>query len=150
MDETGFDPRYLELELTESALMSEGGDAETLLNQLKITGVRLAIDDSAQVIRPCLICGISRWTRLKIDKSFVRDIPDHQDDMEIATAIIQLAHILGFTVLAEGVEKSAQLDFLRKQGCDLYQGYLFNKPMPAEAFLSLLQTTRDYELSERR
>lgn len=76
---------------------------------------------------------------LKIDKSFVRDIPEHQDDMEIATAIIQLAHILGFTVLAEGVETEALLSFLRNQGCDLYQGYFFNKPLPAEAFIKLWQ-----------
>lgn len=150
LDETELDPRYLEFELTESALMSEGGDAETLLNQLKIMGVRLAIDDFGIGYSSLSYLRHFPIDTLKIDKSFVRDIPDHQDDMEIATAIIQLAHILGFTVLAEGVEKSAQLDFLRKQGCDLYQGYLFHKPMPAEAFLSLLQTTRDYELSERR
>lgn len=150
LDETELDPRYLELELTESALMSEGGDAENLLNQLKIMGVRLAIDDFGTGYSSLSYLRHFPIDTLKIDKSFVRDIPNHQDDMEIATAIIQLAHILGFTVLAEGVEKSAQLDFLRKQGCDLYQGYLFHKPMPAEAFLSLLQTTRDYELSERR
>lgn len=150
LDETELDPRYLELELTESALMSEGGDAENLLNQLKIMGVRLAIDDFGTGYSSLSYLRHFPIDTLKIDKSFVRDIPNHQDDMEIATAIIQLAHILGFTVLAEGVEKSAQLDFLRKQGCDLYQGYLFHKPMPAEAFLSLLQTTRHYELSERR
>ena len=137
LNETGFDPHYLELELTESALMSEGGDAETLLNQLKTMGVRLAIDDFGTGYSSLSYLRHFPIDTLKIDKSFVRDIPDHQDDMEIATAIIQLAHILGFTVLAEGVETEAQLAFLRNQGCDLYQGYLFNKPLPAEEFIRL-------------
>lgn len=137
LQETGFDPRYLELELTESALMSEGGDAAGLLNQLKTMGVRLAIDDFGTGYSSLSYLRHFPLDTLKIDKSFVRDIPIHQDDMEIATAIIQLAHILGFTVLAEGVETEAQLAFLRDQGCDLYQGYLFSKPLSATEFSEL-------------
>lgn len=133
--------RAIELELTESALMSEGSDAQDLLNHLKTMGVRLAIDDFGTGYSSLSYLRHFPIDTLKIDKSFVRDIPNHQDDMEIATAIIQLAHILGFTVLAEGVEKHAQLDFLRDQGCDLYQGYLFDKPLAPDAFISLLQTT---------
>ena len=139
LHDTGYDPANLELELTESALMSEGGDAAALLNQLKTMGVRLAIDDFGTGYSSLSYLRHFPLDTLKIDKSFVHDIPDHQDDMEIAIAIIQLAHILGFTVLAEGVETAAQLAFLHEQGCDLYQGYLFSKPLPAAEFIKLLE-----------
>ena len=139
LHDTGYDPANLELELTESALMSEGGDAAALLNQLKTMGVRLAIDDFGTGYSSLSYLRHFPLDTLKIDKSFVHDIPDHQDDMEIAIAIIQLAHILGFTVLAEGVETAAQLAFLHEQGCDLYQGYFFSKPLPAAEFIKLLE-----------
>ena len=137
LQETGFDPNCLELELTESALMSDGGEAAMLLKQLRGLGVRLAIDDFGTGYSSLSYLRHFPLDTLKIDKSFVRDIPDHRDDMEIATAIIQLAHILGFTVLAEGVETEAQLDFLREHGCDLYQGFLFSQPVPASEFVKL-------------
>ena len=137
LQETGFDPNCLELELTESALMSDGGEAAMLLKQLRGLGVRLAIDDFGTGYSSLSYLRHFPLDTLKIDKSFVRDIPDHRDDMEIATAIIQLAHILGFTVLAEGVETEAQLNFLREHGCDLYQGFLFSKPVPASEFVKL-------------
>ena len=139
LQETGYDPKRLELELTESALMSEGDDAVLLLDQLKMMGVRLAIDDFGTGYSSLSYLRHFPLDTLKIDKSFVRDIPHHRDDMEIATAIIQMAHILGFTVLAEGVETEEQLSFLRDRGCDLYQGYLFSKPVPAAEFIHLLK-----------
>ncbi len=139
LHETGYDPKRLELELTESALMSEGGDAAALLNQIKTLGVRLALDDFGTGYSSLSYLRRFPLDTLKIDKSFVRDIPRHRDDMEIATAIIQLAHILGFTVLAEGVETEEQLSFLRERGCDFYQGYLFGKPVPAAEFIQLLK-----------
>ena len=146
LHETGFDPKRLELELTESALMTEGGDAAALLIQLKTLGVRLAIDDFGTGYSSLSYLRRFPLDILKIDKSFVRDIPHHRDDMEIATAIIQLAHILGFTVLAEGVETEAQLSFLRDRGCDLYQGYLYSRPVPAEEFIRLLGQTAPSQL----
>ena len=76
---------------------------------------------------------------LKIDKSFIADIPNDQNDMEIAATIISMGHILGFKVLAEGVETPEQLAFLQAKGCDIYQGYLKSKPLPAEDFAQLLQ-----------
>ncbi len=139
LQETGFDPNNLELELTESGLMSEGDDAAALLNHLKTLGVRLAIDDFGTGYSSLSYLRRFPLDTLKIDKSFVRDIPNNLDDMEIATAIIQLAHILGFTVLAEGVETEAQLAFLRERGCDLYQGYLYSQPVSGPIFLSLLE-----------
>ena len=76
---------------------------------------------------------------LKIDKSFIDDIPHLQDDMEIAATIIAMGHILGFKVLAEGVETPEQLAFLRRKNCDSYQGYIKSPPVPAEAFAQLLR-----------
>lgn len=139
LQETGFDPNYLELEITESALMSEGGDAAALLQQLKTLGLRLAIDDFGTGYSSLSYLRHFPLDTLKIDKSFVRDIPHHRDDMEIATAIIELAHILGFTVLAEGVEDAPQLAFLRQHGCDLYQGFICSRPVPSSEFLNLYQ-----------
>jgi EAL domain-containing protein (putative c-di-GMP-specific phosphodiesterase class I) len=76
---------------------------------------------------------------LKIDKSFIDDIPHLQDDMEITATIIAMGHTLGFRVLAEGVETQEQLAFLREKGCDAYQGYLASRPVPAEDFAELLR-----------
>ena len=75
---------------------------------------------------------------LKIDKRFVEDIPHERDDMEIAATIVAMGHSLRLTVLAEGVETKAQLEFLEQQGCDYYQGYLYSMPLPAEEFAQLL------------
>jgi EAL domain-containing protein (putative c-di-GMP-specific phosphodiesterase class I) len=75
---------------------------------------------------------------LKIDKSFIDDIPQLKDDMEITATIIAMGKILGFKVLAEGVETPEQLAFLEEKGCDIYQGYIKSKPLPADDFLKLL------------
>ena len=76
---------------------------------------------------------------LKIDRSFVEDIPHQRDDMEIANTVIAIGHTLGFKVLAEGVETPEQLAFLKSQGCDMYQGYLMSPPVPADEFEQLLR-----------
>ena len=141
LQETGFDPTLLELEITESALMADGAEAVALLKRLKSLGLCLAIDDFGTGYSSLSYLRRFPLDTLKIDKSFVRDIPHQRDDMEIATAIIQLAHILGFTVLAEGVEDESQLAFLRQRGCDLYQGFIFSKPVAAEEFALLYQKT---------
>jgi EAL domain-containing protein (putative c-di-GMP-specific phosphodiesterase class I) len=79
---------------------------------------------------------------VKIDQSFVRDLASDQNDAVIATAIINMAHILGLRVVAEGVEAKDQLDFLRRQGCDEYQGYLLARPLPVDEFTDLLKKHR--------
>ncbi len=136
--ETGLPAGQLELEITESGLMENQDLALDILNNLRHQGIRLAIDDFGK--------GYSSLSRLKyfpvdvlkIDKSFIEKIPVNKDDREIATTIIAMGHNLGFKVLAEGVETSAQLDFLRERGCDAYQGYLKNRPLSAQAFAELL------------
>jgi EAL domain-containing protein (putative c-di-GMP-specific phosphodiesterase class I) len=139
LEETAFPAHLLELELTESGLMERQEEAVNILDSLRELGVHLAIDDFGT--------GYSSLTHLKhfpvdvlkIDKSFIDDIPHQQDDMEIAATIIAMGHTLGFKVLAEGVKTVEQLNFLRKQGCDMYQGYLTSQPLDADSFVKLLR-----------
>lgn len=137
--ETGFPACYLELELTESGLMDREEESVMRLNELRAQGVRLAIDDFGTGYSSLAYLKRFPLDVLKIDKSFIDDIPHDKDDMEIASSIIAMGHILGFKVLAEGVETAAQLDFLQGKGCDLYQGYLKSKPLPAANFVQLLR-----------
>ncbi len=137
--ETGFPPMQLELEITESGLMDNQVNATKILNGLRDQGVRLAIDDFGTGYSSLAYLKHFPLDLLKIDKSFIDDIPFHQDDMEIASTIIAMGHILGFKVLAEGVETSEQLAFLQEKGCDMYQGYINSRPIPAEEFARLLR-----------
>jgi len=135
--DTGYPAAWLELELTESALMQRETEAVMILERLRGLGLRLAMDDFGTGYSSLAYLKRFPLDVLKIDKSFVDDIPQHRDDMEIAATIIAMGHNLGLKVLAEGVETSAQLAFLKLKGCDLYQGYLTSPPIPAEAFAAL-------------
>jgi diguanylate cyclase (GGDEF)-like protein len=135
---SGFPARHLELELTESGLMEQQDNTITLLNELRSQGIHLAIDDFGTGYSSLAYLKIFPVDVLKIDKSFIDDIPHDQNDSEIAATIIAMGHILGFKVLAEGVENAEQLAFLQANGCDIYQGYLKSKPLPAEQFAQLL------------
>ena len=136
--DTGFPAGSLELELTESILIKRENDAVEKLHQLRTQGIRLAIDDFGTGYSSLSYLKRFPIDVLKIDKSFVHDIPLDKDDMEIASTIIGMGHNLGFKVLAEGVETIEQLEFLRAQGCDMYQGYLKSPPLAAEAFEQML------------
>lgn len=137
--ETGFPAGRLELELTESGLMDNQDKAVEVLNNLRSQGVRLAIDDFGTGYSSLAYLKRFPVDVLKIDKSFIDDIPHLQDDMEITATIIAMGHTLGFQVLAEGVETHVQLAFLREKGCDAYQGYFTSKPVPADEFTELLK-----------
>ena len=137
--ETGFPAEHLELELTESGLMKNQDKAVEILNNLRAQGIRLAIDDFGTGYSSLAYLKRFPVDVLKIDKSFIDDIPHLQDDMEITATIIAMGHTLGIKVLAEGVETQEQLAFLREKGCDAYQGYLASKPVPAEDFAELLR-----------
>jgi EAL domain-containing protein (putative c-di-GMP-specific phosphodiesterase class I) len=139
LSETGFPAEHLELEMTESGLLENQNNVMELLNTLRAQGVRLAIDDFGTGFSSLAYLKHFPVDVLKIDKSFIDDIPHLQDDMEIAATIIAMGHILGFKVLAEGVETKEQLAFLREKNCDLYQGYITSPPVPAEAFAGLLR-----------
>ncbi|WP_349017703.1 EAL domain-containing protein [Rhizobium sp. 32-5/1] len=132
--ESGLEARYLELELTESLIMQDVPAAIATMHELEALGVQLAIDDFGTGYSSLSALKSFPVSRLKIDRSFVQDIPADEDDMAITGAIISLAQKLHMRVIAEGVETQAQLDFLRISGCDEIQGYFFSKPLRAEAF----------------
>jgi diguanylate cyclase (GGDEF)-like protein len=136
--DTGFPANRLELELTESGLMENQENVVSILNALRAQGVLLAIDDFGTGYSSLAYLKCFPLNVLKIDKSFIDDIPQLKDDMEITATIIAMGKILGFKVLAEGVETPEQLAFLEETGCDMYQGYIKSKPLPAEDFLQLL------------
>ena len=139
LDESGLPPHLLELEITESAIMGDGEEAIGLLKTLKSLGVMLAIDDFGTGYSSLSYLKRFPVDKLKIDQSFVRDIPNDISDMEIATTIIAMARHMRLKVLAEGVETQAQRNFLQSQGCDSFQGYLFSKPVPAEYCVAKIQ-----------
>ncbi|MFA9273261.1 MAG: EAL domain-containing protein [Candidatus Aquirickettsiella gammari] len=124
-------PEYLELELTEGVAMGNPVHAIAIMDDLHSRGVRMSIDDFGTGYSSLSYLKKFNAYKLKIDQSFVRDIATDTDDSAIVTAIIQMAHSLGFTTIAEGVETEAQRNFLIKHGCDEVQGYLFSKPLLA-------------------
>ncbi|BCS54622.1 EAL domain-containing protein [Geobacter sp. SVR] len=128
--ETGIAPHHLELEITESAAMDNPEAVITHLRILREMGIELAIDDFGTGYSSLGYLKLFPVNRLKIDRSFVKDIESDSDDAAIAAATIALAHTLGKEVIAEGVESKAQLDFLKYQQCDIVQGYFFSRPMP--------------------
>ena len=136
---TGFPASRLELEITESALMQREEEAVAMLHSLRAHGLRLAIDDFGTGYSSLSYLKRFPIDVLKIDKSFVDDIPYNQDDMAIVAAIIAMGHALGFQILAEGTEREEQITFLKQKGCTMYQGYFKSPPLPAEEFEKLLQ-----------
>ncbi|MCP2086734.1 UNVERIFIED_ORG: diguanylate cyclase (GGDEF)-like protein/PAS domain S-box-containing protein [Paraburkholderia sediminicola] len=137
--ETGLEPQYLELELTESTIMRNAEEAVLMLNELHALGIGLAIDDFGTGYSSLSYLKRFPVDRLKIDRSFVSDIGVSGDDETITSAIIALAHSLKLQVIAEGVETSAQLDFLKERACDEMQGFYFAKPMSTDAISALFQ-----------
>jgi diguanylate cyclase (GGDEF)-like protein/PAS domain S-box-containing protein len=131
-------PTSLELEITETTLMEDPERTVRILDALYGMGLHLAIDDFGTGYSSLSALQQFPISTLKIDQSFVRDVAVDRDDAAIVNAIIQMAHSLELEVVAEGVESEAQLDFLRKHGCDLAQGHLFGDAMTAEQFGELL------------
>jgi len=136
--ETGLPARYLELELTESIVMDQAEQAIATLDALKALGLRLAIDDFGTGYSSLAYLKRFPIDKLKIDRGFVEGLADDADDREIAATIIAMARSLKLEVLAEGVETQEQLEILRDLGCAAFQGFLFSRPVPAEAIPALL------------
>jgi diguanylate cyclase (GGDEF)-like protein len=139
LEASGIDASYLELELTESSLLQESTDAIATLQRLADLGVRVALDDFGTGYSSLSYLEKFPIQILKIDRSFVLTINDDSSEKTIISAIIALGHALHLRIVAEGVDDETQLDYLCQQGCDLIQGYLFSKPLPAERFGQLLK-----------
>lgn len=135
--EEGLSAHLLEIELTETVLMENMEAGAHTLHRLSQLGIHLAIDDFGTGYSSLAYLRQLPMRRLKIDRSFVKDLPDQEHSRAIVTAIVAMAHSLGLQVTAEGVETHQQADYLVHQGCDVLQGYAFALPMPASQFLEL-------------
>jgi EAL domain-containing protein (putative c-di-GMP-specific phosphodiesterase class I) len=139
LEETRFIPAQLELEITESTAMDDVVLTAHILRSLREIGVLIAIDDFGTGHSSLSHLKDFPIHTLKIDRSFVKDITSDANDAAIATAAVAMAHSLGLAVIAEGVETSAQLAFLRDRACDEYQGFLLGKPVPPSDVTSILE-----------
>ena len=127
---TGMDPACLNLEITESVVLGHAEDTISKMSELKVLGISFAIDDFGAGYSSLSYLKRLPADELKIDRSFIQDIPKDGDNMAIVEAVIAMARHMGFNVTAEGVESRQQLEFLQAQGCHFYQGYLASKPLP--------------------
>jgi diguanylate cyclase (GGDEF)-like protein len=139
LDDADLQPRYLEVELTESAVMSDPEKSIAILEQLSAMGVLVSVDDFGTGYSSMSYLRRFPIDKLKIDRVFIDEIVSRQEDASIVRAIVSLAHSLRLKVVAEGVETPAQLDFLKTAGCDEYQGYHFSRPLPAADFERLIR-----------
>jgi diguanylate cyclase (GGDEF)-like protein len=148
---TGLPAWRLELEVTESLLMTDENAAISKLNCLHELGVRLAIDDFGTGYSSLNYLKHFKVNKLKIDQSFIQDLADDQDDQSIVRAVVDLGKALGLRVIAEGIEDREQLEILSRLGCDEGQGYLFEKPLPFDEFLDwLAQWNSDQRQADMR
>ena len=153
LEENELDPRHLDLELTESLVMTDVDKAVAVLKELSELGVQLSIDDFGTGYSSLAHLKCFPVDLLKIDRSFIRDIPQNGNDAAITDAIISMAHSLGMRVLAEGVETEIQCEFLARNMCDEIQGFLFSEAMPAEEIEKQLRESRclpEHLLRERK
>ena len=148
LDDLDFEPRHLEIELTESAVMRDAQRGIQMLEKLKDLGVNLSIDDFGTGYSSLSYLKQLPLDTLKIDRSFVIDAPAEAEAVSIIHAIIALGHSLGLEIIAEGVEHPAQVNFLREAGADIMQGYYFSKAVSANDFLQLITAGRCYEVAD--
>ncbi|MDP2056884.1 MAG: EAL domain-containing protein, partial [Thiobacillus sp.] len=141
--DTGLAPGDLELELTESSIMDNLVSAATVLAELEGLGITIAVDDFGTGYSSLSYLKTFSIHCLKIDRSFIRDLPGDENDTAIVRTIIALAGSLGLTVVAEGVETDAQLAYLRANHCDQAQGYLFSRPLPPDECVKLMRARLD-------
>lgn len=139
LETSGIAPNCLEVEITESAVMENVETAIAKLKEIQQMGIKIAVDDFGTGYSSISYLKQFPIDVLKIDQSFIKDIPNNKVDMSITNAIIDLAHSLNLLTIAEGVETNEQLDFLRNAGCDCIQGYFFSRPIPADQLIALLE-----------
>jgi diguanylate cyclase (GGDEF)-like protein len=146
LDDVGLPARYLEVELTESAVMSDPEQSVAILEQLSAMGVLVSVDDFGTGYSSMSYLRRFPIDKLKIDRVFINEIASRPEDASIVRAIVSLAHSLNLKVVAEGVETTAQLDFLKTAGCDEYQGYHYSRPLPADQFQRLIRNARSHDV----
>jgi EAL domain-containing protein (putative c-di-GMP-specific phosphodiesterase class I) len=146
LEKSGLAPGNLEIEITESTVMRNMESARSALEELHGIGINIAIDDFGTGYSSLASLKQFPIQALKIDKSFIQDLVEDQDDCAIVSAIISMAHKLSLFVIAEGVETREQLDFLRQESGDEIQGYYFSRPVPAEDITKMLVENRTLEL----
>jgi EAL domain-containing protein (putative c-di-GMP-specific phosphodiesterase class I) len=139
LEESEFEPKWLNVEITESVVIHDVRETIQKLRQLHAVGITVAIDDFGVGYSSLSYLKDFPIDQLKMDRSFVQNLPHSGNDAKIARHIVDMAHSLGLSVIAEGVETSEQLQFLKEIGCDEVQGYLLSRPVPAEDFERLLQ-----------
>jgi EAL domain-containing protein (putative c-di-GMP-specific phosphodiesterase class I) len=142
LDDADLEARYLEVELTEGAVMTDPEQSVTILEQLSAMGVLVSVDDFGTGYSSMSYLRRFPIDKLKIDRVFINEIASRPEDASIVCAIVSLAHSLRLKVVAEGVETPAQLDYLRAAGCDEYQGFHFSRPLPAADFERLIRESR--------
>jgi diguanylate cyclase (GGDEF)-like protein/PAS domain S-box-containing protein len=140
LHDAGLAPQALELELTETLLMQDPDSAARTLRALKTLGVQLAIDDFGTGYSSLSRLKQFPIDRLKIDRTFVRDVPEHRDDAAIAVAVIAMAESMGLKVVAEGVETQGQMEFFKARSCDEVQGYYLSRPLPVAEITPVLRS----------
>jgi diguanylate cyclase (GGDEF)-like protein len=140
LEQAQLDPRFLEIELTESVVMSDPEESAAVLEQLSRMGVLVSVDDFGTGYSSMSYLQRFPIDKLKIDQGFIKELMTRPDDESIVKAIISLAHGLRLKVVAEGVETSEQLTLLQSLGCDQYQGFLFSPPLPATEFAELVRS----------
>jgi EAL domain-containing protein (putative c-di-GMP-specific phosphodiesterase class I) len=140
LKETGLDPKYLELELTESALMKNAGFTASILQILRERGIQVAVDDFGTGYSSLGYLQKFPLDALKIDQSFIRQISTAPHETAIVSAIIRMGQSLNLRVVAEGVETQEELAFLQNQQCNEAQGYYFSRPVPPYEFCELLKS----------
>jgi diguanylate cyclase len=148
LGDAALEPRYLEVELTESAVMSDPEKSISILEQLSAMGVLVSVDDFGTGYSSMSYLRRFPIDKLKIDRVFIDEIASRPEDASIVRAIVSLAHSLRLKVVAEGVETTAQLDFLKTAGCDEYQGYHFSRPLPAADFERLIRESHGDDLTD--
>ncbi|KMT64209.1 EAL domain-containing protein [Catenovulum maritimum] len=136
---------WLDIEITESMLMGDINEALKQLDEIKSLGVQMSIDDFGTGYSSLSYLKKFPVDTLKVDRAFIRDIPDDKDDMAISDAIIAMAHKLNMQVIAEGVETAEHVEFLVRNNCQIGQGYLFSQPLPEAELFSFIKTEKIYQ-----
>jgi diguanylate cyclase len=142
LQEAALEPEFLEIELTESVVMSNPEESIAILEQLSSMGVLVSVDDFGTGYSSMSYLRRLPIDKLKIDRAFINEITAQPDDASIVQAIVSLAHSLRLKVVAEGVETAGQLEFLKSLGCDQYQGYFFSRPLSSAAFEELIRAQK--------